>query len=219
MEIPDSFLSTSSGGSEEVSVRALPFIKHCTRVQMDPRTTEDWELLEVYAQAFEQGDLLQQVSVVYHNQRISLQLPSNAKTVAQVVVREISTRTEAETLWPSLKDETEAGATFALLVKDTEVVITPKPRPRKRDPEWSTPLRLIPCDEDWTEDMHELAERLGGSSSIVVPPGCILVNESSVNWVDKTSRWARISQASNHSKSRLIRVVASSQVPFLQAGM
>mmetsp|Transcript_94 Transcript_94/g.140 ORF Transcript_94/g.140 Transcript_94/m.140 type:complete len:1060 (-) Transcript_94:72-3251(-) len=220
MEIPASLVSTANPNAlSHVTVRALASIRHCTRVQMDPRTVEDWELLEVHAQALEQGGLLQQVSVVYHHQSVSLRLPGKTQPVVQLVVREISTTTE--TPWPSLEDE--ENAMFGLLVSDTEVIISPRPRPRQKTSEWSPPLRLLPCDADWTDEMRHLAETHGDLRSIVVPPGCILVNESSIDGVNKgsasTTLWAKISKATDDSKSCWARVVTSSQVPLFQAAL
>jgi hypothetical protein len=171
---------------------------------------DDWELLEVHAQELELGGLLQQVSVVFANQHLSLCLK---RDVVQVIVKESST-TEDDSLWPTTEEV--SGEPFVMLVQNTEVIVTPKPRPAHDSMEWSTPLRLIPCKEDWNDGMLRLG-RLANCSPLVAPPGCILVNGAS--WTSN-NEWARIASEAQEDQSQLlVRVKTSPLVPEQQTGM
>jgi hypothetical protein len=114
-----------------VTVQAHSEIPVCTKLLVEPVSVEDWELLEVHSQELELGGLLQQVSVVFANQRLSLQLERDS---VEVVVKETFTMEESS-IWPTTR-ECEAPP-CVLLVQDTEVIVEPKPRPPSE--RWSTP--------------------------------------------------------------------------------
>lgn len=169
----------------------------------------------MHARGLELGGLLQQVSVVFSGQHLTLCLN---RDLIQVLVKETSTNTEEESFWPPSTDMILTEP-YAMLVQNTEVIVTPKPRPATEPPMgWSSPLRLIPCQADLSDEMLQLATKLANFPPLVVPPGCILVNESS--WVSD-SRWAKIT-ASDTRQGRiqlLVRVKTSPSVPENKTGM
>ena len=188
--MPSSSNRADDSGECLAFVRALPYVQHCTRVQMEPKSIEDWELLEAYAQSFEEGGLLKQVSVVFNQQLLTLQLPTSSAVKVRLIVGEISTTRTSETsgLWPPLSsdhkedDNRNSCCDYALLVQNTEVIIQPKPRPTNDDDcEWSAPLRLIPCCDEWPADMQYLSQQQQATGNhqhpLRVSPGHILVNQ------------------------------------------
>lgn len=66
-----------------VYVRALSSIVYATDVTLEPLTVEDWDLIDIYSEWFEQGGLLQQVSVIYINQILSLQVPRSPSSTSR----------------------------------------------------------------------------------------------------------------------------------------
>ena len=112
-----------------------------------------------------------------------------------------------------------------MLMQNTEVVITPKPRPRRKQSLWSKPLQLIPSDEDWGS-AFEFLFRNSDSDYGRIDPGCIVVSE--LFW-EFDSEWATIRKAvsTNASKKEsdrpgsettLVRIVRSRTVPPAKAG-
>jgi hypothetical protein len=192
-----------------VTVQAHAQIPVCTKLLVEPVSVEDWELLEVHSQELELGGLLQQVSVVFANQRLSLKLNRDS---VQVVVKETFT-TEESSIWPTTHQEEWEAPPCVLLVQDTEVIVEPKPRPPSE--QWSTPpLRLIPCQEDWSDGMLNLARR-AIITSLVVPPGCVLVNPTC--W-KSDNEWAMIVLESRQDQMPLVRVMTSPLVPEHDTG-
>jgi hypothetical protein len=210
IEIPSSLLPEIQNLPSVVTVQAHAQIPICTKLLVEPVSVEDWELLEVHSQELELGGLLQQVSVVFTNQRLSLQLKRDS---VQVVVKEIFTTEESSSIWPTTTHKELEAPPCVLLVQDTEVIVEPKPRPPSE--QWSTPpLRLIPCREDWSDGMRNLARR-ANITSLVVPPGCVLVNPTC--W-KSDNEWAMIVLESRQDQMRLVRVMTSRLVPEHDAG-
>lgn len=167
--IGNNFNNTTS----RVQVRVLDRVQYATRVQVEPLTVEDWELLQVHAELLEGGAFLKQVSVVYRNQQLSLsvsisQHQQQQRDTIQVLVQDISTSmvealsSSSSSIWPELPDENKSNEKttghddgeeeesdfVALLTSDTEIIITPKPRAKETnrfDPtSWSDALQVIP---------------------------------------------------------------------------
>lgn len=135
-------------------------VKNASAVYLEPLTTNDWELIEVYAGQLEAGLLLSQVSIVYPNQTLSLKLGTDI-----VHLRVL-----------------EKG--FSLnclhLVADSEVIIAPKPRESMKATEVgdkiqysiSPPLRLLPSEAEFSIDMKTVLEAFndyGSSVSKLLP--------------------------------------------------
>ena len=60
--------------NKTVQVQPLPWVLNAASVMLEPYTSSDWELLDIYSQDLENGILLQQISIVYPNQRLILSL-------------------------------------------------------------------------------------------------------------------------------------------------
>jgi hypothetical protein len=242
IQVPDALLSHASssssldGSRRQVKVRALGKVRYATRVQVDPLTTEDWELLQVHAELLEDGAFLKQISLVYRDQRLRLSLPTARMAAAkqrdtiQVTVQDISTTVEMPSSpWPELLDEDNAGSTahdeedyVALLTRDTEIVITPKPRSKEDmfDPSsWSEPLQVIPGALDvQKETSAEFQDRLLDLAPLhAPPPGCILVHPNSIAWHPLVigSEWVQVSSADNSAEGKVVmaRLLTSIDLP------
>lgn len=219
IELPRTLFSESSNPPSAVLVKALPWISKCTRLEVDPLTVADWELLEAHADALEQGGLLQQVSVVYPGQLICIQM---GRDVARVVVKDVNEDTSAagDNVWPedpqSLSQSTHTRC--VLLVQDTEVVIAPKTRPKKDDDSVGPPLRLCPCDLDFGTAMRDLAA-VQHIELLTVPPRCVLIHGTTPD--TDTHSWAWVSSPNEDSKEKnmaLVRVIQTPEVPPKHAG-
>lgn len=218
--MPRALFSESSSPPSALLVKALSWIPKCTRLDVDPLTVADWELLEAHAEALEQGGLLQQVSVVYPGQLISLQM---GRDVARVVVKDVNEDTSAadDNVWPadpqSLSQSTKTCC--VLLMQDTEVVIAPKTRPRRNDDEVGPPLRLCPCDLDFGAAMRDLAS-VQKIELLTVPPRCVLIHGTTSGRDSPSWAWASSSskEDSNDQCMALVRVISTPEVPPKHAG-
>jgi hypothetical protein len=134
-----------------VTVSLVKNLLDAAAVEVEPLTTCDWESLEVYAQVLEDGGLLQQVSVVYPQQILTL------KVADSEVVR---VRVHADSP--------------CRLMADTEVHIRPKPRKRVE----SVLLCVFPSWDDYSPAMQRLAveEYDANYKQIRVSPCTVLVH-------------------------------------------
>lgn len=213
-----------------VKVRVITDLSHATRVQVDPVSTEDWELLQVHAEVLENGGLLKQVSLVYTDQQLEFRLPTKQQNTIRVVVKEISTTSSSSSsLWPDSIDTSDSDAlneTVALLASNTEVIITPMPRKTDDivDPEaWSQALQIIPCGEDF--GLRPLPNIIPGSQNLPkITPGCVLVHPNSIGWNPELfSGWAQMGQCadlgnSEQGSAMAVRLISSSEIPEGVAG-
>lgn len=205
---------------DSVSVRAFSRIEYGTRVDVEPLSTEDWELLEIHSEAMERGELLNQVSVVYEGQELTL-LVGNHGDQIRVVVKEVltSSSTSESSIWPDIVSSGTSTSwptpNCVLLVQNTEVVIAPKPRPTKKAPSWTSPLRLIPCDADWGATL-DIFKTIFEIEELVAKPFSVLVNDA--DWLHN-SEWARLKPTNSRTLERLVKVVTSPVVPDGHAGM
>jgi hypothetical protein len=233
--MPESLLSRSlvdnkNSFPEYVFVEALRCLEHGSRVLVEPLTTKDWELLEIHSEAMEEGGLLNQISVVYLNQVLELRI-AKSSDIVKMQVKEIESysfagRETSLSVWPEIVSPSNLSSEnvtmskhplCVLLIEDTEVVITPKPRAEKKSISWSSPLRLIPTDEDWGEVLYVLSG-FSDLESFSAKPMCILVNGD--HWPFKCA-WARVKGDKPNEKNaseRIVKVVASSKVPVNHAG-
>jgi hypothetical protein len=217
--MPRTLFSESINPPSVVLIKALSWIPKCTRLEVDPLTVADWELLEAHADALEQGGLLQQVSVVYPGQSISLQI---GRDVARVVVKGVNEDTSAagDNVWPE-DPQSRSQSTYTrcvLLVQDTEVVIAPKTRPRRVDDEVGPPLRLSPCDLDFGTAMRDLAS-VQKIKILTVPPRCVLIHGTTP--ATDNQSWAWASSSNDDSKDQcvaLVRVIHTPELPPKHAG-
>mmetsp|Transcript_7273 Transcript_7273/g.17795 ORF Transcript_7273/g.17795 Transcript_7273/m.17795 type:complete len:1226 (-) Transcript_7273:1028-4705(-) len=225
-----------------VSVSIVPVVQHSKRVLMEPVTTEDWELLEIHGQTIEHGGLLRQVTVVYDNQHLSLRVGEGNDRVNMIVKEVTSFRDDevaiSRSVWPAVVGFEDNGSANELstrksnspkctmLMQNTEVVITPKPRPRRQQSSWSTPFWLVPSDEDWGSAFRFLS-RYSDLDYGRIEPGCIVVSEK---FWEFDSEWATIKKAvsTNPSKKKsdrpesettLVRIVRSRTIPPRKAAL
>jgi Peroxisome biogenesis factor 1, N-terminal len=226
---------------EHVSVSALSRVPHATRVHVRPLTTEDWELLEVHGDVMEQGGWLGQVSLVNPGQRLVLRVGGDGRDRIHLVVKEAvggggkhgNAPKHSSSLWPALPntslgsvgdfddDDDDVEPPCFLLVQDTEVIVEPKPRQTKKGVPWSSPLRLVPCQLDWSQGTLDTLSRMTNHSGEYPPfevdAGCIVVNHDA--WTHE-SHWARIRPESKAAadQERMVRVVKSSRISPDDAG-
>ena len=169
-----------------VQVLAPHSVHDATRVSVEPVTVEDWELLQLDAAWLEGGGLLRQVSLVYPDQVVPLRL--SGSDVARVRVMPGDTL-ERTAVWP---DEDDEECCWRLRA-DTEIVVTPKPRPSTTTAE--IVLRTIPCRQDYccmeeadddndasssSSAMLELAALLDQTLVRVVAPNTVVLHPSTL---------------------------------------
>jgi len=135
-------------------VQALGFVHDASSVQIEPLSTCDWELMEIYAQELEAGMLLNQVSIVYPGQSFPLTLGRDIVNVCVLKDGFCSVRVVGS--MHGSEDDV-----CLRLVADTEVIVTPKPR--AKDPvddatsyPPSTSIRIVPGEADFSTDMKRL---------------------------------------------------------------
>jgi Peroxisome biogenesis factor 1, N-terminal len=127
-----------------VYVKALPHIATASELFVEPVTTEDWEMLQLDAVSLEEGRFLQQISVVFKDQKLDLWLTSGAKVSVTVLPRNFEE--SRDTVWP--KDKMERYSYLCLRVlANSRIVIEPKPR--KVAPN-EYPLRIVPTLQDFS---------------------------------------------------------------------
>jgi len=231
IELPRSLISSESG-EEIVLVRALSCVEYGVRVLVEPETVEDWELLEMYGDFMEEGGLLNQVSVIYPNQTITLRIGDGNDRVRIRVVEATGdtnfNRNGISTeclVWPELppvrrgsssnrdNEDESRRPPCVLLIQDTEVIVTPKPRPSKNIPSWSSPLQLIPSDIDWGTSFSTLLNASKRNDTFRVEPSCVLIHHD--QWPYE-SEWAHIQvehSISSDRITRIVRVTTSSRIP------
>jgi hypothetical protein len=179
-----------------VTVTPLASLPDAVSVEVEPLSTSDWESLEVNAELLEEGGLLQQVSVVYPNQLLSL----------RVALEMVRVRVTAET--PSR------------LVANTEVHIRPKPRPPISTTE-SPLLRVVPSWDDFTTDMQELAVQTQHYSPIDVSPCTLVLHPTTLEQCGLQHGSVVVirnykldgTQTSNVSQTAVARVTTSDLIP------
>jgi hypothetical protein len=208
-----------------VTVQALPRVEYGVRVEVEPLTTEDWELLEVHCEDMERGDLLSQVSVVYPKQILSFCVGDHNDKV-KVLVKDVQSASSSSdsSIWPDVVkpegctsscDELSSTPSCVLLVQNTQVVVLPKPKSGKKMPSWTPPLRLIPSDVEWGDALSVLLG-ISNVETFSVEPCSVLVNAE--QWPHK-SEWSRVKSAKTQSPERRVRVVTSAAIPLDHAGM
>jgi hypothetical protein len=141
-------------------VTALSFVADAGTLSVDPVSTRDWELLELYAGSLESGGLLNQVSIVYPGQVLSLSVGAGSDC-ARVRVN-----------YTCLE-----GYCCQRLVADTEITVVPKARANPPTP--SPPFRLVGTSDDFSPTMKTVAQ-LEGVSLLSVPHGTMLIHPETV---------------------------------------
>jgi hypothetical protein len=130
--IPPMWLEQSVGGPNvRLLSRVFPLTKVRTAQALDvqPMTYEDWLALEDHATWLANGGLLQQISIVYPNQIISLQLPveSHSRSLtARVLVKECNFDPPKHvSFWNPPHIASDAADEVLRLVANTNVIVQP----------------------------------------------------------------------------------------------
>uniref|UniRef100_A0A7S3Q236 Peroxisomal ATPase PEX1 n=1 Tax=Chaetoceros debilis TaxID=122233 RepID=A0A7S3Q236_9STRA len=124
-----------------VEIRVLNHVINATSINIEPASTSDWELTEIYAAKLEGGTLLNQVSIVYPHSKLAFKLGMD-------YVRFLV-----------LEDGFDSNLCLRL-VADTEIIVSPKPRQNDEEQKLSypksKPIRIIPGEGDFSRDMIQL---------------------------------------------------------------
>ena len=141
----------------DVEVSVMAEVENVGSVQLDPMSVKDWEILEVHADAFENGLILDQVSVIYPGQVLSIKSPTHQNEI-YLRVGKIQTRSSIA----NSNTGSDYGCNCARLVQNTELTIKPFLREGQTSQNYiqSRPLRLIPSMDDISDDMTKIAEEV-----------------------------------------------------------
>jgi hypothetical protein len=146
IELPSSVLSNDCRQGEQpiVLVRPLAFVQDVATIHLEPLSVSDWELLESDAQFLEEGGLLQQVSLVYSNQILPLQV--KGRDMVHVKVLPPADHSKDLPCWR--------------LMANTEVIVNPPLQLNSAFCRFEThQLRVYPTRLDYSDAMQRLAEQ------------------------------------------------------------
>lgn len=194
-------------------VERIPMPLTAEEVHVDPLSYRDWESLEAWSSQLEDL-LLQQVTVVYPGQTLSLQVSNGS--IARVQVKRSGFKA-AESPW---EDETliQAGLPCLCLKSNTSVIVSPKPRPSIRG---APLLRLVPCMQDYNESMERFAKSLN-LDLLYVPPFSAAIHPETLSRLPGYSQhltecngMLEYDNEERHSRKEtaVVRVVPSEMVP------
>jgi hypothetical protein len=171
IELPASMLPE---GIDELHVSALSDVKNATDLHVEPLSFDDWVLLQANAEWLEQGGLLQQVSLVYPDQILTL--CAGGRDVVRVRVASTNFGPK-QSLWPGDDDDTGVSSTSKCLrlVADTQVIVAPKTNAGGEQTGYTTKLIVVPAISDYSESILELAGLLGVSLTDA-EPCCVVVH-------------------------------------------
>jgi hypothetical protein len=154
-------------GLEEMNVSALAAVKNATDLHVEPLSVDDWALLQANADWLEQGGLLQQVSLVYPGQILTLCAGGRDVVRVRVVATNFGPK---QSLWPGDDDDTGVSSTpkCLRLVADTQVIVAPKTKAGEQTGA-AAKLTVVPAINDYSESILELAGLLGVSMTDAAP--------------------------------------------------
>lgn len=224
IEIPDFLLPDTTAADDDATVwvRVVPRVHTAHKVTVETLSSsddDDWTRLQRYADWLEDGGFLRQVSLVYHQQDISLRLPDD-DAIVTVRVRHVNDE-EDSTVWPRRKDEydTKNDSDCHRIVANTELILLP-PTAAAADDNTMSSFRVKPAREDFCESMERLYTRLDGSSSpslVSCARGSVVLNPR--NW-PSGNPYGSVSMVEDSSsaepgrlKSCMVRVQISDSVP------
>jgi hypothetical protein len=197
-----------------VTVEPMEYIDSASELLVDPVTFHDWELLQANALALEEGQLLQQITVVYSSQVIHLSMPNNNATANLIVSPRNFQKDDESSIWPkdgttSTKNNCTGSSTpfghrrrypCYRLLADTQIIITPKSSPQTTmQPLQTTLLQLIATRQDyelfdWA--MIPLAEQLP-MNLVSVPQGSVMIHPNTLAQIRSTNNHVSIASQPN----------------------
>lgn len=181
-----------------VHVTALSAVATLPSVTIRPVAQEDWVLLELAATWLEQGGFLEQVSLVYPDQRIALVVPQNAIAHVQV-------------------DHGACGVAAScgrLAAQQTQVIV--QPFPSSPSPTQQRQWRVVPSRSDLVASsvaMERVAEAMGAGREPwppAPPPKSVLVHPDV--WKNSATGLARVRNVEGTGKA-VVRVLTADDVP------
>ena len=183
LELPRALVPDNIPENSMIHVLALPYVQDAGMLHVEPLTVADWELLETRADFLEDGALLQQVSIVYSDQRIPLWVGANDVAWIRVLPTNFGGGESTESVWPKTAGEGSQGdipsaahAGCRRLVQDTRICVVPKPR-NKNESLLSPPLRVYTTMADYLPPELEIAQSLGKCQPATTP-GTVLVSSA-----------------------------------------
>lgn len=233
MELPGSLLPDRITENSTAHVVALPYVQDADILQVEPLTTSDWELLETRADFLEDGALLQQVSIVYSEQRIPLWVGANDVAWIRVLPSNFC-EALTDSVWPETVDEKSQGNVTSAacmgcrrLVQDTQICVAPKPRIKQKSL-LSPPLRVYTTKADYSKLELDIAESLG-KRQVATTPGTVFVSSSTKAQIpglqaDDSSALVVLWNAANgsdpdvSSSSCVLRIAFCDDIPELCIG-
>jgi Peroxisome biogenesis factor 1, N-terminal len=150
--VPASLLAPNFTCTEHVKVQPIRNVATAIHLWVEPCTVEDWELVELDAAWLEQGGLLQQVSLVYTGQIVTVRLSHGTTVRLLVLPSQQSSSLQSDVrgggteVWPTTNN---APPPCWRLDATTQVVVVPKPRRHAELLPKSQSLRLFPSRQDY----------------------------------------------------------------------
>ena len=204
IEIPEFLLPHQS----EALVRVIPYVLHSNQVVVETVSPEGWAMLQQHADWLENGGFLDQISLVYRDQIVSLALPDGIRADIRVV----SVEKEQESVWPNSEPSNEdSDSNCRRILADTEVVLLPG---STESVEQLPVLKLQPAREEYSSSMQELHALLDGAPPLESCPfGMAVFNPD--DWPTE-NKYARIhpkrERSNNFPSSYLVEVKVSGSV-------
>lgn len=221
---------------EVFEVFPLSYIENASSLTVEPVSTSDWEMIEIHSRDLEANDLLNQVSIVYPDQILHINV-NNICLQIKVVNRSFEG-----------KHEIEGNLECLRLVADTELFVKPKPRYSTRSLETKEDLfkcktiRVLPSMEDFSDAMNQFISLLVESDcntqighlcppalSIIIHPSTIIEfvpnfrpNDTSFHpiflIIQKINRQSRYIKQHDNVDTRLpfsvAKLIPSTKIPF-----
>lgn len=229
--IYDTLCADSKSQTLVVTVQIVQSVGHAQQLIVEPLSLENSELLRMDAAWLEDGGLLRQVSLVYPNQVIPLQL-SNGTDIVQVrILPDIHWTERNDDLWPDTDINMEY--TCIQLLADTEIVVKLKNITSDIAMTSKMLLRTIPSQDDYvgSPSFIELAKILDQplvsvtAHTVAIHPSTLERLREYALWESKTGRGndeffgevcltpSMDDGTLTKSESELVHVISSNLIP------
>lgn len=156
--------NNNQGENKECILHAsvIPTIPVATQLLVEPNTPDDWYALNAHADWLEDGGWLQQVSVVYSDQVLSLKLSSSSSPNTTATVKIVASNFQPT--WPD-------DPPCARLTNDTQLVVM---APEKTNDQSTinerpiTKLTLVPTNWDLSKTFQSLLSLLSHKGAVPI---------------------------------------------------